>query len=1050
MTKLDAMRGNLPNSGHMGLEIFIRRPVATTLLSIAILLAGTVAYLQLPVAPMPNIDFPTIAVEARLPGANPETMASTIATPLERTLGRISGLSEMTSSSGQDISRIILQFELSRDINGAMSDVQAAINAARAQLPTNLPSQPSFRKFNPADQPIIELALMSDAINRGKLYDIGSTILAQRISQILGVGQVQVGGASLPAVRVELNPGALAKYGVGLEDVRAAINDANVNRPKGAIEEGAKRWEIQVNDQARTAADYLPLIVAYRNGAPVRISDLGNVVDAVENIHNAGFANGHPSVVVRVYKQPDANIVATVERILDLLPELEASLPAAVDIEVLMERTRTIKASLREVEHCLLLSVGLVMIVVFMFLRNLRSALIPSVAIPVSLIGSFSVMYLCGFSLNKLSLMALAVGVGFVVDDAIVVLENISRKTEDGLTPIRAAIEGVREVAPTVLSMSLSLLAVFIPILLMGGIVGRVFREFAVTLGTAVLVSLAVSVTLTPMLCSRFLKQETKSQSEQGQLFRALDAGFQRLLNGYSHSLGWALSHSRLVLLLLLSIIALNIYLYVVVPKGFFPQEDTGRLIGAMQTEPNLAFPLVQQKLADALERAKGDPDVKTVAGFTGEGGPGFSVLLKPLEERSSSANDVLARLREQFSKIPGVRLFLFLAQDVRTGGRFSQGSYQYTLESGDLRELRLWTPRLVAALSKRSELEEVSSDLQEKGQEIRLAVNRDAASHLGVRQELVDQTLNDAFGQRPVSVIYNSLNQYRVIMELDPKHWQTPEALHQLFVSVPPSAEYSGNRQIPLSTFVTLESGTAPQEINHHGLSAAATISFNLKPGVSLSDAARIVEETVVSIGMPTSIHGGFQGTAKAFKESQSSQLWLILTALIAIYVVLGILYESYVHPLTILSTLPSAGVGALLALLVCKTELSLIAFIGIIMLIGIVKKNAIMMIDYALQVERVEGLSPREAIFTACRLRFRPILMTTLAAMFGALPLALGSGYGAETRQPLGISIVGGLLVSQILTLYTTPVVYLYLDRFRLWCHRTLGRISEVTNHG
>ncbi|QSA96130.1 efflux RND transporter permease subunit [Methylococcus sp. EFPC2] len=1024
----------------MGIEIFIRRPVTTSLLAIAILLAGIVAYLQLPVAPMPMVDFPTISVDARLPGANPETMAATMATPLERTLGRIAGLSEMTSSSGQGGTRISLQFELSRDINGAMRDVQAAINAARAQLPANLPTQPSFRKYNPADQPVIEMAVMSDVMDRGNLYDLASTILAQRISQIPGVGLVEVGGSSLPAVRVELNPGALAKYGVGLEDVRAAINAANVNRPKGQIEEGDKRWELQVNDQARTAADYLPLIVAYREGAPVRLSDLGNVVDSVENLRNAGYANGHPAVVVRVYKQPDANIVATVERVLGLLPELEAGLPAAADIEVLMERTRTIKASLREVEHCLALSVGLVMIVVFLFLRNLRSTLIPSVAIPVSLIGSFAVMYLCGFSLDNLSLMALAVGTGFVVDDAIVVLENISRKIEEGIPPMRAAIEGAREVAPTVISMSLALLAVFLPILLMGGIVGRMFREFAVTLGAAVIVSLVVSVTLTPMLCSRFLKHETKSPAEQGRFFRGLDAGFQCLLNGYSRSLSWALSHGRLVLLLLVSAVGLNVYLYTVVPKGFFPEQDTGRLIGGLQTDPNLAFGLIRQKLADALERASRDPDVKTVAGFTGGGGPGFNVLLKPLGERSSrSSNEVLARLRAQFGKIPGVRLFLFQAQDVRTGGRFSPGSFQYTLESGDLAELRYWTPRLVEALSKRPELDDVGSDLQEKGQELRLVVNRDAAYRLGVKQELIDQTLNDAFGQRPVSVIYNALNQYRVIMELDPAHWQSPEALQQLYVSVPPSAQYPEARQIPLANFVTLERGTAPQEINHHGTAAAATISFNLKPGISLSDAALIIEDTVASLGAPASLHGGFQGTAKAFKESLDSQPWLILTALLAIYVVLGILYESYVHPLTIISTLPSAGVGALLALLVCKTEFSLIAFIGVIMLIGIVKKNAIMMIDYALQAEREQGLAPREAIFAACRMRFRPILMTTLAALVGALPLALGSGDGAEMRQPLGISIVGGLLVSQVLTLYTTPVVYLYLDRFRWWCIRT-----------
>ena len=1086
----------------MGLEIFIHRPVATSLLALAIVLAGCVAYTQLPVAPMPMVDFPTISVEARVPGANPETMAATVATPLERTLGRIAGVSEMTSSSALGRTNVTLQFELSRDINGAMRDVQAAINAARNQLPANLPSQPSFRKYNPADQPVIEMALASDVLDRGGLYDLASTLLAQRISQIAGVGLVEVGGSSLPAVRVQLNPGALARYGIGLEDVRTAIAANNLNRPKGFIEQGETRWQIQVNDQAKTAADYLPLIVAHRNGAPVRLSDLGQVVDAVENLRNAGFANGHSAVVLRVYKQPSANIVETVERILGLLPELEATLPASADIEVLMERTRMIKASLREVEHCLMLSMALVMMVVFLFLRNLRSTLIPSVAIPVSLIGSFGVMYACGFSLDNLSLMALAVGTGFVVDDAIVVLENITRKIEEGFMPLKAAVQGVREVAPTVLSMSLALLAVFIPILLMGGLVGRMFREFAVTLGTAVVVSLVVSLTLTPMLCARFLKAESKQA--HGRLFRLLETGFDTLLAGYSRSLGWALDHGKIVLTLLALTMGLNVYLYAIVPKGFFPEQDTGRLIGGVQTDPNLAFPLIRDKLAFAVDKAGRDPDVKTVAGFTGGGGPGFNVLLKPANERSGSSADVLARLRTQFGKIPGVRLFLFQAQDVRTGGRFSPGSFQYTLESGSLDDLRKWTPRIVEALAKRPELDDVGSDLQEKGQEIRLTVNRDAASRLGVKQELIDQTLNDAFGQRPVSVIHNPLNQYRVILELDPQHWQTPDALRQLYVSVPPpsnppqsqtvaesrpfpagegrvragasnvsatpSQALSGSaltptgsaplgslsplgeglkaatsnpqlpsaRQIPLSAFVTVEQGAAPLEINHQGGAAAATVSFNLKPGFALSDATRIIEDTIAALGAPASLHGGFQGTAKTFKESLDSQPWLILTALLAIYVVLGMLYESYVHPLTILSTLPSAGVGALLALLVCDTQFTLIAFIGIVMLVGIVKKNAIMMIDYALVAERQQGLSPRDAIHAACRMRFRPILMTTLAAMMGALPLALGHGDGAEIRQPLGISIVGGLLVSQILTLYTTPVVYLYLDRFRWWCIR------------
>jgi multidrug efflux pump len=1022
----------------MGSEIFIRRPVATSLLAIAIVLAGWVAYLQLPVAPMPMVDFPTISVEARLPGANPETMAATVATPLERTLGRMAGLTEMTSSSTPGSTRISLQFELSRDINGAMRDVQAAINAARHQLPADLPTQPSFRKYNPSDQTIIEIALMSEVLDRGILYDLASTLLAQRISQIAGVGLVEVGGSSLPAVRVELNPGALARYGVGLEDVRAAIASSNVNRPKGFIDDGRNRWQIDVNDQARAAGDYPPLIVAYRNGAPVRLGDVGSVADSVENLRNAGFANGQPSVVLRVYKQPNANIVETVERIKALLPELDASMPAAADLVVLMERTRTIRASLTEVEHCLAASIALVMLVVFLFLRKLRATLIPSVAIPVSLIGSFAIMYLCGYSLDNLSLMALTVGTGFVVDDAIVVLENISRKIEEGSTPLQAALLGAGEIGPTVLSMSLSLLAVFIPILLMGGIVGRMFREFAVTLGAAVAVSLLVSLTLTPMLCARLLRPEPPLRGGQGRFLRALEAGFQSLQRGYERSLGWALSHGPIVLSLLALTLCLNVYLYIAVPKGFFPIQDTGRLIGGIQADPRLAFPLAQKKFGDLIEKAMDDPDVEVAAGFIGSSGGGVNILLKPLGQRSGTSDEVMARLRSRFGKLPGIRLFLFQAQDVRTGGRGSQAMFQYTLESEDLGTLRRWTPLIVEALSKQPELTDVNADLQEKGEEIKLVVDRDAAARLGVRQDLVDRTLNDAFGQRPVSVIYNPLNQYRVIMELDPRHWQNPETLRQLNVSVPPGPQTPSNRQIPLSTFVSLESGPAPLEINHQGGAAAATISFNLKPGRSLSDADRVIRETIASLGVPASVHGGFQGTAKTFKESLDSQPWLILAALLSIYVVLGILYESYVHPLTILSTLPSAGVGAILALMACNTEFSVIALIGVILLIGIVKKNAIMMIDHALQAERRHGLSPHAAIFSACRIRFRPILMTTLAALAGALPLALGTGDGAELRRPLGISIVGGLLVSQILTLYTTPVVYLYLDRFRRRCIR------------
>ncbi len=994
------------------------------------MLAGTVGYLLLPVAPMPSVDIPTVVVETRLPGASPDTLAETVATPLEATLGRIAGLNEMTSYNSQGLSRVVLQFDLSRSSNAALRDVQAAVNAARSQLPANLPSAPSFRKYNPADQPIIELALMSGNLDRGALYDLAATLISPKIAQIEGVGLVEVGGSSLPAVRVELNPTLLAARGIGLDEVRTALVSANRHDAKGAIQTATRYWQIESNDQVRTARDYQSLLLAYRNGAPVLLTDVARVIDSVENLANAGFANGHPAVVLRVYKQTEANIVATVQRIEALLPTLQASLPTSADLSVLMERTRTIRASLREVELALALSVGLVMLVVFLFLRNLRATLIPTVAIPVSLIGSLGVMYLGHYSLDNLSLMALAVATGFVVDDAIVVLENIVRRMESGESPVRAALRGTREVVPTVVSMSLALLAVFIPILFMGGLVGRMLREFAVTLAAAVCVSLLVSITLTPMLAAHLIRPLPNHTPARGG-FALLERVYQAILAGYDRSLTWALSHRWLILGLLLMTVVCNGYLYATIPKGFFPIQDSGRLVGGMQADPNTAFPVLQDKLREAISQIMQDTDVVTAAGFLGGGGAGINVLLKPREQRSHSSEQILGRLRGRLGQMTGVRILLFAAQDVRSGGRRSASMFQYTLESTDLSALRHWTPRIAEALSRRPELVDVDSDLKEQGEEIEVVVQRDFAARWGISPALIDQTLGNAWSQRPVSLIYNPTNQYRVVMELDENGWKTPESLERLRIQVPPGPDHPEARVVPLSQFAELKPGVAALEVNHQGGAAAATLSFNLRPGIALSDATRVVEETLTQLGVPASIHGGFQGTAKTFRESLDSQPWLIATALLSLYIVLGMLYESYVHPLTILSTLPSAGIGALLALRVFDTQFTLIAMIGVILLVGIVKKNAIMMIDLALQLRRQADLSAREAIHAACLIRFRPILMTTLAALMGALPLAFGSGEGAELRQPLGLSIAGGLLVSQILTLYTTPIIFLLLDR-------------------
>ena len=1019
---------------------FIHRSVATTLLTIGIAIAGAIAFTMLPVSPLPQVDFPTISVQASLPGASPETMASTVATPLERALGRIAGITEITSSSSLGSTRVTLQFDLSRDIEGAANDVQAAINAARTLLPTGLPSNPTYRKVNPADAPIMILSMTSETMTQGQMYDAASTVLAQKLSQVKGVGQVTVGGSSLPAVRVELNPATLYKYGIGLEDVRAAIVATNANRPKGAVEDDTHYWQILANDQARKAADYIPLVVSYRNGAAVRLSDVAEVSDSVQDLRNAGSANGKPSVLLILNRQPNANIIATVDRVTALLPVLQASIPSAIDLQIALDRTPTIRASLRDVERTLAISIALVIMVVFVFLRDWRATLIPTVAVPVSLIGTFGVMHLSGFSLNNLSLMALTIATGFVVDDAIVVLENISRRIDEGVPPMKAALQGSREVGFTVLSMSLSLIAVFIPILLMGGIVGRLFREFAVVLSVAILISLVVSLTTTPMMCARLLRPE--KDREHGRLYRASERAFATMLRAYEVTLGWSLRHGLIMLVLLAATICLNFYLYSVIPKGFFPQQDTGRLVGNIQADQGISFQAMRLKVADFVAIVRQDPAVETVVAYTGGGQRNRAfmfVTLKPLKERKISADQVVGRLRSKLIREPGASLFLVPVQDIRVGGRSANAQYQFTLQADDLEELRTWEPRVRRALGQLPELVDVNTDQEDKGIQTSLVIDRDAASRLGITPRMIDATLNDLFGQRQISTIYNPLNQYRVVMEAAPEFWQSPETLNYVYVSTP------GGKQVPLSAFSTFGPTNTPLGVNHQGQFAASTISFNLPPDVSLSDATAAVKDALDRIGVPTSVHGTFQGTARAFQASLDNQPWLILAALITLYIVLGILYESLIHPITILSTLPSAGVGALLALLAFGNELSIIAFIGVILLIGIVKKNAIMMIDFAIDAERNRGLAPEKAIFEACLLRFRPIMMTTMAALLGAVPLAIGFGEGAELRRPLGIAIVGGLVFSQLLTLYTTPVVYLYLDRLGLWAARRWPRASR-----
>ena len=1041
---------------------FVRRPVATSLLSLALLLAGSVAYSVLPVASLPDVDFPVIGVGAGLPGASPETMASAVATPLERQFGRIAGVNEMTSTSSLGSASVTLQFDINRNIDNAARDVQAAINAARSQLPSYLPQNPGYRKANPADAPILILSLTSDVVPKPQIYDLADSILAQKISQIEGVGQVFVGGSSSPAVRVELNPMQLANNGIGLEAVRTALASANANRPKGSFQDATHRWVISDNDQIFKAREYAPIIVGYNRltGAPVRIGDLGTVVDSIADIHTAGVSginpdNGPPTqlksaVLLIVFKIPGANVISTVDNVMAEMPHLQAAIPPTIQINVAVDRTETIRSSVRDVEISLMISVMLVVLVVFMFLREVWATIIPSVAVPLSLIGTFGVMYLLGYSIDNLSLMALTISTGFVVDDAIVVIENITRYLEMGMKPFEAAMKGSREIGFTVLSMSASLIAVFIPILLMGGIVGKLFREFAVTLSVAIAVSLLVSLTTTPMLCAKFLK--SRDESRHGRLYRLSERMFNWLHTEYAAGLRWVLRHQWLMLGVLLGTVVLNVYLFVIVPKGFFPEQDTGRLGGQTMAAQDISFDAMRDKQRRLAQMTLDDPAVHSVTAFAGGGrnsnNVGFMFVgLKPLDQRPGhvSADDVVNRLRSKLSSVPGARLFLHAFQDLHIGGRGSAAQYQYTLSDPDLDELNTWAPRLLARARTMPELRDVSTDQQDQGLAAQLVINRDTASRLGISAAAIDQTLYDAFGQRQVSTMYTGLNQYRVVMEVDPKYQLSPDALNGIFI------KSSAGTMVPLSTVAHYEKRQTSLTVNHQGQYPAITLTFNLAPKVALGQAVTALQKVQQQMGMPSAVRATFQGTAQAFQDSLKNEPYLILAALVAVYIVLGILYESLIHPLTILSTLPPAGVGAILALMLTGTDLSIIALIGIILLIGIVKKNAIMMIDFALQAEREQGLPPVEAIYQACLLRFRPIMMTTMAAMFGGLPLAIGMGVGSELRKPLGITIVGGLIVSQMLTLFTTPVVYLFFDRLQwrvMKLHKVGAELEEA--HG
>ena len=1013
--------------------LFIRRPVATTLLTIAIAMAGAIAFTVLPVSPLPQVDFPTIAVAASLPGASAQIMASSVATPLERQFGHIAGVSEMTSASSLGTTSITIQFDLSRNIDGAARDVEAAISAARTYLPTNLPANPTYRKVNPADAPIMIIGLTSDKFDTGKLYDEASTVMSQKLSQIQGVGQVSVGGSSLPSVRVDVNPTQLNNYGLSLANVKAVLSTQNADLAKGQVSDGLVSADIIANDQISTAEDYKPIVIGYNNGAAVRLSDVANVFDSVQNIRSGGFLNGIPAVMLIISRQPGANIIQTVQNIRDELPSLKASIPQGINTTIVLDRTTTIRASVSDVERTLIISVCLVILVVFIFLRSPRATLIPSVAVPVSLIGTFAVMYLCGYSLDNLSLMALTISTGFVVDDAIVVMENISRHLEAGMKPFAAALKGAQEIGFTVFSISVSLIAVFIPILMMGGIVGRLFREFAVVLSSAILVSMVVSLTTTPTMCAYLLKEE--SQEKHGRMYRASEKFFSWMLDTYRHSLLWVLDNALLTAMVLLFMIALNIALIWKIPKGFFPQQDTGAIVGGLQGPQDASFPVMDDSIKQMVGVIKSDPAVANVIAFTGGGGTtnsGFIYIsLKPLDERKIGAADIINRLRPKMGRLPVASAFLQAAQDLRIGGRGSNALYQYTIQCDNVDDLSHWGPILLTEMKKLPGLQDVNSDQQNGGLEEMVTYDRTSAARLGQTAQTLDSSLYNAFGQSEVSIIYTQLNQYYVVLEVAPQYWQTPQGLKDIYLQ----SESGSNGNVPLAALATSAAGTTPLAVNHTGLFPSVTVSFNLAPGVSLSDATQRIALMEQRLGTPSTIRGFFAGTLLAYQQSLSTEWMLILTALLAVYIVLGVLYESLVHPLTIISTIPSASVGAMLALFLFKIDLNVISIIGIILLIGIVKKNAIMMIDFALVAERQEGKSTRDAIFEACMLRFRPILMTTMAALFGALPLAFGTGTGSELRKPLGITIVGGLIVSQMLTLYTTPVVYLYLDRARLW---------------